>query len=73
MISLSKWFILSGFILITLGFILYIFNDKFSCFGNLYGDFKYERDNIKIYLPIASMLIISIIATLVINLFSKIK
>ena len=29
-------------LLILIGFLLFIFNDNFYWFGNLYGDFKYE-------------------------------
>ncbi len=36
--------------------------------GNLPGDIKIERDNLRIYIPIASSILISVVLTLLLNL-----
>lgn len=36
--------------------------------GNLPGDFVYEGDNVRIYAPIATMIVLSVVLTLLVNL-----
>ena len=69
--NISKIFIISGTCLLTSGILIYFFEDKLNWFGNLPLDFKYENDNTRIYAPIGSMIIASIILSLIMNLFSK--
>ena len=54
-----------------MGFVIYIFEDKLGFLGHLPGDFKYETKNVKLFLPITSMLIISLIFSLIINIFTR--
>ena len=51
---------------------IYFFGDKLSWFGNLSGDFIYKGENMRLYFPIASLLIVSIVLTLIFNIFSQI-
>lgn len=36
--------------------------------GNLPGDLVYEGDNVRVYVPIASMIVLSLVLTLLLNL-----
>lgn len=36
--------------------------------GNLPGDLVYEGDNVRVYVPIATMIVLSLVLTLVLNL-----
>lgn len=36
--------------------------------GNLPGDFLYEGDNVRVYVPIATMIVLSVVLTLLLNL-----
>jgi uncharacterized membrane protein YqhA len=56
--------LIGGFILLTVRF--------FPWLGNLPGDFSFEGDNYKIYFPFASMILISILATILLNIFFRI-
>ena len=67
---MAKLFIISGFFIFLIGFLLIIFPNIFSWFGNLKGDVVFEFKNVKIYFPMLSMLIFSIVLTIIIN-FSK--
>ena len=69
--EIAKSLIVLGSIIICIGFSLYFLGDKFSFFGNLLGDFKYESKNIRVYMPLASMLILSIFLTITINVILK--
>ncbi|MFB6271650.1 MAG: DUF2905 domain-containing protein [Salinibacter sp.] len=36
--------------------------------GNLPGDLVYEGDNVRVYIPIATMIVLSLVLTLLLNL-----
>jgi hypothetical protein len=44
-----------------------------SWFGRLPGDLRYESDNVKVYAPLASMLLISVVLSLVFAIFSRLR
>ncbi len=69
---MGKILITFGLILISVGLTIYFFGDKLSWFGNLSGDFIYKGENMRLYFPIASLLIVSIVLTLIFNIFSQI-
>ena len=68
---MGKLLITFGLILISSGFIIHFFEGKLSWIGNLIGDFSYKGENMRIYFPFTSMLIVSIILTLIFNIFSS--
>jgi len=70
--EIGKGLIIMGFSLMFMGIVVYAFGDKIGFLGNLFGDLKYESKGIKIFSPITSMIIISIISSIIINLIIKI-
>lgn len=42
-----------------------------SWFGRLSGDVRIERDNLRVYFPIVSMILISLLLTLILNLLRR--
>jgi hypothetical protein len=52
--------------LALLGLIVYW--GGFSWFGRLPGDVRYETESTRIYLPITSMIVVSLVVTLLVNL-----
>ncbi len=69
--SISKLLIISGICLLIAGILIYFFENKLNWFGNLPLDYKYKSDNTKIYAPIGSMFLVSIILSIIINFFYK--
>ena len=69
---MHKLLITFGLILISADLIIHFFGDKLSLFGNLIGDLSYKGENMRIYFPFTSMLIVSIVLTLILNIFSRI-
>jgi hypothetical protein len=67
----AKYIIVAGLIIVIIGVIIYFFGDKISWIGRLPGDIRIERDNLKIFFPITTMLIVSILLNLAIWLFKK--
>jgi hypothetical protein len=43
----------------------------FDWFGRLPGDIRIERETVRVYIPIVSMVVISIVLTLLLNLFRR--
>lgn len=68
---MGKFFIIVGFSFVLLGIFIYFLGDKLSWFGNLPLDFSYKSKSTQIYAPIGSMIVISIVLSLIMNIFSK--
>jgi hypothetical protein len=69
--QLSKYIIVAGILIVLIGVVLYFFPAAFKWFGRLPGDIRIEKDNSGFYFPLVSMILISVIATILINLFRK--
>lgn len=48
-----------------------IWAGAFSWFGRLPGDIRIEGENTRVYIPLVSMLVVSAVLTLVVNLISR--
>ena len=57
--------------LVVVGVALRYFPGLFSWFGNLPGDIKRETENATIFIPITSMLVVSVVASLILSLVSR--
>ena len=68
---MGKILITTGLCIVAVGLMIHFFGDKMGWFGNLFGDIKIVKSNYGVYFPITSMIIISIVLTLAINLFSR--
>lgn len=55
------------------GFFLVLAGKMNLPFGNLPGDITYQKKNITIFAPFGSMLVISVIITVILNIISKWK
>jgi hypothetical protein len=64
---LGKILIYIGIFVIIIGAGILFFPKLFSWFGHLPGDIHIERKNSSLFVPIGSMVLISIILTIVIN------
>lgn len=70
--QLGKILIILGIILIIAGLIIYFAGDKLGWIGHLPGDIRVEKENVKFYFPITTMIILSIVLSIVIWLIRKI-
>ncbi len=68
---LSNILIVVGAALLLVGVLLRFFPGLFSWFGNLPGDIRYQGENTTVFIPITSMLVVSVVATLIINLATR--
>jgi len=68
---MARLVILAGIVLVIVGLILQFAPGLLNWFGRLPGDIRYESGNTRFYFPLASMLLVSIILTLVIHLLRR--
>jgi hypothetical protein len=68
---MGKVLILVGLAIVALGIVLHWFPWLLGWFGRLPGDIRVERESGGFYFPIVSMLIVSIVASLLLNLFFR--
>ena len=68
---MGRWLILAGAVLVVLGLILHYASGLLNWFGKLPGDIRIESERGKFFLPITSMVIVSIVLTVLINLFKR--
>lgn len=68
---MGKILISLGVFLVLVGLMLTFFPSMFSWFGRLPGDIRVEGKSGGIYIPLVSMLIISIVLTVIFNLFRR--
>jgi hypothetical protein len=64
--QLGTWLMVIGASVVALGAALYL--GWLSFLGRLPGDLRFGSENVRVYIPLASMLVISLILTLVLNL-----
>ena len=68
---MAKWIMISGAMLLVIGAILQFAPWAFSWFGRLPGDVRIETERGIVFIPITSMVIISVVLTLLFNLFRR--
>ena len=57
--------------LVLLGLTLRYFPGLFSWFGNLPGDIRRETENSTIFIPLTSMLVVSVVASVILSLVGR--
>lgn len=68
---MAKILIGLGIVLVIVGILWLLFPSAFSWIGNLPGDIKHRSGNTRVYFPVVTMIVISIVATIVLNLFNR--
>ncbi len=69
--AIARTLIVFGIILILSGFLLLFAGRFFPYFGHLPGDIVLTRKNTTIFFPFTTMLVVSIVLTIVLNLLSR--
>ena len=68
--SFGRVFIIFGLILVGIG-LLFLVGDRIPLFGRLPGDIVIHGENVTVFIPIASMLVLSVLLTVVLNLAGR--
>ncbi|MFO8028395.1 MAG: DUF2905 domain-containing protein [Cyclonatronaceae bacterium] len=68
---MARFLILAGIIFVVIGIILQLYPGLFNWLGRLPGDIRYESGNTRVYIPITTMILLSIVFTIAINLLRR--
>ena len=68
--SLGRLLIIFGVVVLVLGVML-VLAGKVPFLGRLPGDFIFRRDGFTLFAPIATMIIVSLVLTIVVNLLFR--
>ncbi|MBP3192683.1 DUF2905 domain-containing protein [Natronogracilivirga saccharolytica] len=69
---MARFLILAGIIFLIVGIILQMYPGLMNWLGRLPGDLRFESGNTRIYFPITTMILVSIILTILLNLLRRI-
>lgn len=69
--DIAKIMILAGGILLFAGVIIFFAGERLKWFGHLPGDIRIERPGFRFYAPLASMLLVSLVLSLLFWLIKK--
>lgn len=68
---MAKWFIIAGSAILLIGIALRYAPWLVNWFGRLPGDIRHESDGVGVYLPITSMIVISIVLSVVVSVVRR--
>ncbi len=69
--ELGKWLIIGGLVLALVGAVIWLLG-RLPFFGNLPGDIRIQQGNFGCLIPLVSMILLSVIATIVLNIIIRI-
>lgn len=72
MIAFGRLLLIIGLAIAFIGLLLLLAGRYIPWLGNLPGDLRYESENIKVYVPFATMLLVSVLATVLLNILLRI-
>ena len=67
----GKILIIVGIIILVLGLLITLLEDRLKWFGNLPFDLKINNELFHFYAPFGSMILVSIILTILVNIFLR--
>jgi uncharacterized membrane protein len=67
----GKTIVLIGILIVVAGLIIWFLGDKLRFLGRLPGDISIEKENYRIYIPITTMVLVSIVLTLIMWLIQR--
>ena len=68
---IGKILIFTGLVLIVAGIILFFAGDKLSWLGHLPGDINIKKENVRIFIPLTTMILLSAVISLLLFIIRK--
>ncbi len=68
---LGKGIIILGVVVVIVGVVVWLFGDKLRFLGRLPGDIRIEKENVHVYIPITTMILLSVLLSAVLWLVQK--
>lgn len=66
--EVGKLLVVIGLLLVVAGLVLWLAPQAFSWFGHLPGDIRIEHDGVYVFVPVTSMIVVSLLLTAFLNL-----
>ena len=70
-LTLGKWLMVAGATILLLGAVLHFAPGLLSWFGRLPGDIRINSERGSVFIPLTSMIIVSVVVSLLISLFRR--
>ncbi|MEO6704878.1 MAG: DUF2905 domain-containing protein [Ginsengibacter sp.] len=67
----GKYLLIAGLIIVVAGVLIYFFHDYFKWVGRLPGDIIIKKENFTFYFPLATMIVISLFITAVVQIVKR--
>jgi DUF2905 family protein len=67
----GKIIVFVGIAIVIAGLIVWLFGDKLRFIGRLPGDIRINRGNVKVFIPVTTMLLASVLLSLIFWLVQK--
>nr|WP_262496844.1 DUF2905 domain-containing protein [Paludibacter jiangxiensis] len=62
---------IAGILIVIAGVVVYFAGDKLSWLGRLPGDIRIEKENVRFYFPITTMILVSVVLSAIIAIIKK--
>ena len=72
MSDIGRMLLILGAVILITGALLFVGGRLFPWLGHLPGDIRYESENVKIFIPITTMILISVVGTIIFNILIRI-
>lgn len=69
--QVGRILIITGIILLIAGLILYFAGNRLSWLGHLPGDINIIKDNVRVFIPITTMILLSAVLSIIVYLLRK--
>ena len=69
----GKLVIVIGVLVVVAGIIIWLWGDKLRFLGKLPGDIQYSNDNVKVFFPITTMILVSVALSVILWTVQKIR
>ena len=68
---MARWLILAGLLLVVVGLLLHFAPGLLNWFGRLPGDIRIEGEHGKVFIPITSMILVSVALSLLLHFLNR--
>ena len=72
MSDIGRSLLILGAVILITGLVFLVGGRFFPWLGRLPGDIRYETENVKIFIPITTMILISVVGTVVLTILVRI-
>ena len=72
MVEFGRLLVIIGGTIVLAGILVLVAAKYFPWLGNLPGDFEIEGENYRIYFPLATMILVSLLGTILLNIVIRV-